>query len=170
MALHFERRARVRVRGRQVSPKDDADYSLRARLVPPSHPAAADVSDVSTRYHAHDSERPLRAWQEGAQRSCATATEWDTDKGQICIDGLTSFHAGSWQPAWGVRTGRIPRSRQQGTDLTHGSHFGITFVLDTDWGRCPCGHRSSGLFEGGTETSRTTVSIATGSCSMARGG
>ncbi|WRT68428.1 uncharacterized protein IL334_005404 [Kwoniella shivajii] len=24
---------------------------------------------------------------------------------KICIDGLTSFHAGSWQPAWGVRTG-----------------------------------------------------------------
>ncbi|ORY35535.1 ubiquitin-conjugating enzyme/RWD-like protein [Naematelia encephala] len=23
---------------------------------------------------------------------------------KICIDGLTSFHAGSWQPAWGVRT------------------------------------------------------------------
>ena len=23
---------------------------------------------------------------------------------RICIDGLTSFHAGSWQPAWGVRT------------------------------------------------------------------
>jgi ubiquitin-conjugating enzyme E2 J1 len=27
------------------------------------------------------------------------------DTGQICIDGLTSFHAGSWQPAWGIRTG-----------------------------------------------------------------
>lgn len=27
-----------------------------------------------------------------------------TDSRQICIDGLTSFHAGSWQPAWGVRT------------------------------------------------------------------
>jgi ubiquitin-conjugating enzyme E2 J1 len=23
---------------------------------------------------------------------------------KICIDGLTSFHVGSWQPAWGVRT------------------------------------------------------------------
>ncbi|WVN85927.1 uncharacterized protein L203_101081 [Cryptococcus depauperatus CBS 7841] len=26
---------------------------------------------------------------------------------KICIDGLTSFHAGSWQPAWGVRTSII---------------------------------------------------------------
>ena len=24
---------------------------------------------------------------------------------KICIDGLTSFHEGSWRPAWGVRTG-----------------------------------------------------------------
>lgn len=23
---------------------------------------------------------------------------------KICIDGLTSFHEGSWQPVWGVRT------------------------------------------------------------------
>ncbi|KAL7410711.1 ubiquitin-conjugating enzyme/RWD-like protein [Mrakia frigida] len=28
---------------------------------------------------------------------------FETNK-KICIDGLTSFHAGSWQPAWGVRT------------------------------------------------------------------
>lgn len=26
---------------------------------------------------------------------------------KICIDGLTSFHEGSWRPAWGVRTGRF---------------------------------------------------------------
>lgn len=29
---------------------------------------------------------------------------------KICIDGLTSFHEGSWRPAWGVGTGELQRS------------------------------------------------------------
>ncbi|RSH88771.1 hypothetical protein EHS25_002999 [Saitozyma podzolica] len=45
-----------------------------------------------------------RIMQEAAELAESDEDDFVAAPLEICIDGLTSFHAGSWQPAWGVRT------------------------------------------------------------------
>ncbi|WWD19094.1 hypothetical protein CI109_103552 [Kwoniella shandongensis] len=67
------------IRGVQDSEYESGLYHLRI-LLPPSYPMSAPDIMLMT---------PNGRFELGKK---------------ICIDGLTSFHAGSWQPAWGVRT------------------------------------------------------------------
>ncbi|WWC93809.1 hypothetical protein V866_000645 [Kwoniella sp. B9012] len=67
------------MRGVSGSEYDGGLYHLRI-LLPPSYPMSAPDIMLMT---------PNGRFELGKK---------------ICIDGLTSFHAGSWQPAWGVRT------------------------------------------------------------------
>ncbi|WWC71540.1 uncharacterized protein I206_105498 [Kwoniella pini CBS 10737] len=67
------------MRGVSGSEYDGGLYHLRI-LLPPSYPMSAPDIILMT---------PNGRFELGKK---------------ICIDGLTSFHAGSWQPAWGVRT------------------------------------------------------------------
>ncbi|WVR00027.1 hypothetical protein IAU59_007169 [Kwoniella sp. CBS 9459] len=67
------------MRGVANSEYDGGLYHLRI-LLPPSYPMSAPDIMLMT---------PNGRFELGKK---------------ICIDGLTSFHAGSWQPAWGVRT------------------------------------------------------------------
>ncbi|GMK59537.1 hypothetical protein CspeluHIS016_0801430 [Cutaneotrichosporon spelunceum] len=85
---------------------------------------------------------------------------------KICIDGLTSFHAGSWQPAWGVRTaitGLRAFWTQEGEAL---SAIGALDVpkeerrrlakLSRDW-TCPtCGESNATLLPDSPEGSNAT--------------
>ncbi|EIW68178.1 hypothetical protein TREMEDRAFT_17545, partial [Tremella mesenterica DSM 1558] len=67
------------MRGVSNSEYDGGLYHLRI-LLPPSYPMSAPDIILMT---------PNGRFELGKK---------------ICIDGLTSFHSGSWQPAWGVRT------------------------------------------------------------------
>ncbi|WVR07507.1 hypothetical protein IAU60_004549 [Kwoniella sp. DSM 27419] len=67
------------MRGVQGSEYEQGLYHLRI-LLPPTYPMSAPDIMLMT---------PNGRFELGKK---------------ICIDGLTSFHAGSWQPAWGVRT------------------------------------------------------------------
>ncbi|WVQ82304.1 hypothetical protein IAT38_004432 [Cryptococcus sp. DSM 104549] len=70
------------MRGVQDSEYDGGLYHLRI-ILPPSYPFSAPDIMLLT---------PSGRFELGKK---------------ICIDGLTSFHAGSWQPAWGVRTALV---------------------------------------------------------------
>ncbi|BEI86044.1 hypothetical protein CcaverHIS002_0603310 [Cutaneotrichosporon cavernicola] len=83
---------------------------------------------------------------------------------KICIDGLTSFHAGSWQPAWGIRTaitGLRAFWTQEGEAL---SAIGALDVpkeerrrlakLSRDWTCSTCGERNATLLPDSPEGSK----------------